>query len=203
MPTEPRWSSAIVAGLIASVAACGEAQPATAPARRPADASRPDPTPGKSVASLIDLATAAGLWRVVGVAPVPGPAQAVSRDDPALMGRTAAIDPKRLAWVRDGRPVPGEDLCTRPALQRLAGPSARIQADRYRATLRTLGVTAASSVGNAHDVLCDDGNWGPEAAGGSVLFPVDANTLAMTWYDGAVLKLRRVTALARRPPPRR
>ncbi len=40
----------------------------------------------------------AGNWRVVGVRVAPGPVQAVSDDDPALMGAVLSISPERLAW---------------------------------------------------------------------------------------------------------
>jgi len=83
-----------------TTAAPGEATPAVDPAATPpvsstpTDASAAD-TAGEGKTRVEELA---GNWRVVGVRVAPGPVQAVSDDDPVLMGAVLSISPERLAW---------------------------------------------------------------------------------------------------------
>lgn len=160
--------------------------PFTPPARtEPAAAAK---TPD-SAASTMDFDEMTGRWAVTGVAVPADGVQAFVKDDPAYMGRVMLIDADGLSWdpASPAGDATIEDRCGHPVTLRQSGKAADGYARRYAAELRNLRAGAAVP----HAVECDEGNWGPEAAGGSVLFAVDARTFAMTWYDEVVLKLTR------------
>lgn len=140
-------------------------------------------------ASTMDFDDMVGRWVVTGVAVPADGVQAFVDDDPAYMGRVMVIDAGRLSWdpAKPAGDATIEDRCERPATLPQTGEAAAGYSRRYAAELRHLRAGAATP----HAVECDVGNWGPEAAGGSVLFPVDAHNFAMTWYDEVVLKLTR------------
>lgn len=141
-------------------------------------------------ASRIDFAALAGRWQVVGVAVGPG-VQALVADDPAYMGRTLAIGPGLLAWEDGaaGHATTG-DRCEDPVTARQSGPAAAAYRQRFAAQLARFGLRHP----DPHAIECDRGQWGPEAAGGAILFPAPRGRLAMSWYDGALLLLDRAPA---------
>lgn len=177
-------------GLGIALAACdaGGAGAQANPPRAPAATVRAaDP-----VSAMIDFKAMSGRWTVTGVAVGAGPVQAFARNDPAYMGRSLTIAPTALAWeAAPDRGATVGDRCVGPVTERQAGAAAKTYAGRYQAALASLGITAAKSLGAAHAVECNEGGWGPEAAGGSILFPIDADNFAMSWYDNVVLKLTR------------
>lgn len=138
--------------------------------------------------SVVDIAGIQGRWQVVGVAIADGPVQAFRPDDPAYLGQTMVVADKTLSWQPATRPTTAtlDDRCTGAATMRLTGPAATTAARGLEAALRKLGVARP----DPHEVAClDGGNWGG-TDGGALLFPIDARTLAMRWYDNVVLKLR-------------
>lgn len=145
--------------------------------------------------SLVDFVELQGRWRVAGVAVLPSAAQAFVADDPAYLGRVMDVSRDLLRWAAGGRPAGAatlSDRCRAPATARLPPRAAAQAAREMRAPLAALGVDRPASVDNGHEVAClDGGTWGPEAAGGSILFPVARDVMALTWYDGVILRLER------------
>jgi hypothetical protein len=183
------------------LAGCGPAQPVGEPSgtasnemvaspAAPAPPATPAALPADPAASQVDFAMLAGKWKVVGVAPGDG-VQAMVKDDPTYMGRMIDISADRLAWAEPeaaGGATVG-DRCDVPVTQRLTGAAAKTYDAEFAAQLKALGVTP----GDPHGIECDTGNWGPEAAGGATLYAQGRDVLALSWYDGIVLKLARET----------
>ncbi|WP_156457990.1 hypothetical protein [Sphingomonas sp. Leaf412] len=160
---------------------------ATAAPAAPVPRSTPAALPTDPAASQVDFAMLAGKWKVVGVAPGDG-VQAMAKDDPAYMGRVIDMSADRLAWEgpAEGGAMVG-DRCDGPVTQHLTGATAKTYDVQFAAQLKALGVTP----GDPHGIECDSGNWGPEAAGGATLYAQGNDVLALSWYDGVVLKLAR------------
>lgn len=160
------------------------AQPA-APAATPSGTATPETTLG----AQIDFGALAGTWKVAAVATGDG-VQALVPDDPAYMGREVTISGDRLAWVDAAKAGAAtlDDVCDLPVTARQTGTAATNYDTQFAPQLKKLSIARP----DPHAVECDRGNWGPEAAGGAILFPAGKDALAMSWYDGAVLKLIRV-----------
>lgn len=144
------------------------------------------------VASQIDFAALAGRWKVTGVA-VGGGVQALARNDPAYMGQVMDVSADKLAWAKDGAPASGatlSDSCEGPVTARQEGAAAKDYDGQFAAQLTQLKIEKP----DPHAVECDGGNWGPEAAGGAILFPAGKDRIAMSWYDNAMLLLERQPA---------
>lgn len=143
-------------------------------------------------ASMIDFAVLAGRWKVTGVA-VGGGVQALVRNDPAYMGQMMDISTDTLAWANDGAPASGatlSDSCEGPVTARQEGAAAKEYDGQFATQLALLKIDKP----DPHAVECDGGNWGPEAAGGAILFPAGKDRIAMSWYDNAMLLLERQPA---------
>lgn len=169
--------------LLLTVSACDMADPVP-PAREPRLLAPADPA-----GSVLDIAAMQGRWQVISVAIAPGPVQAFSRNDPAYVGQELIVAGTRLAW-RQGRspggasPATIDDVCDGAATMRL--PAAAAARAPAQPALLQLGVARP----DPHEIAClDGGNWGG-SGGGALLFPIDARTLVMGWYDNVVLKLR-------------
>ncbi|MCI4592606.1 hypothetical protein MOK15_21350 [Sphingobium sp. BYY-5] len=186
-----------------ALAACGGAAP-DANQAQPAKADDPPtrqqaaPVPGNAAnaaapadlaASRIDFAALAGRWKVTGVV-VGGGVQALIANDPAYMGQLLDIGPDRLAWANAGPDQKGatlSDRCDGPVTARQSGAAAQDYDRQFAAQLSDLKISHP----DPHAVECDTGQWGPNAAGGAVLFPAGEGRIAMSWYDGAVLLIER------------
>lgn len=145
-------------------------------------------SPRDAAGSVVDIAAIQGRWQVTGVAIADGPVQAFRPDDPAYIGQTMLVAGKTLSWRLPAKTTTAtlDDRCTGAATQRLTGPAATAATKGLESALRKLGVARP----DPHEVAClDGGNWGG-TDGGALLFPIDARTLAMRWYDNVVLKLR-------------
>lgn len=119
-----------------------------------------------------------GHWRVAGVAVSDTGVQALSDNDPSLMGKRLTFTLQRLAW---DRPTSTNDSCVGPIFTRLSRmPSADLQPE-----LRKLGMREPV----AYRLRCGSGSWGP--GNGMVVYQGAAGAIAMPWYDGGVLKLVR------------
>lgn len=135
----------------------------------------------------IDFSRLAGRWTVVGVAPGSG-IGAYVKNDAAYVGRVLIVSADRLGWAEpDARGATFSDLCEGPVTQPLFGQAANAYRKQFGTQLAALGMTA----NGPHGIECMDGNWGPEAAGGSTVYLGRDGALAMSWYDGIVLKLVR------------
>lgn len=157
-------------------------QPASTPTSTPTSTSASTTDPAASQVNFADLA---GTWTVTGVSVGDG-VGALATDDPAYMGRKLTISAERLAWLpaAAGASTAGttDDVCGEPVTQRIGGAKNAEYADQ---------LSRIGKASDAHAIECDTGNWGPAAAGGATLFGIDKDTLAMSWYDGALLKLTR------------
>lgn len=145
-------------------------------------------TPGDPAGSVVDIALIQGRWRVVAVSIADGLVQAFGPDDPAYMGKAFVVAGNRLSWTDAAAPGPAtvDDRCEGAATMRLIGPAAVAVTTGAAAALASLGVTRP----DPHEVAClDGGDWGG-AGGGAVIFPIDARTMVMAWYDNVILKLR-------------
>ena len=186
----------------APVAAVASGAEAVAPAQGNAsqvEIPRPDaatPAAGAAPAELdpaasrVDFAAMAGTWRVVGVE-VGGGVQALAHNDPAYMGKELTISAEKLAWTSQGGATGGatlSDVCADPVTARLPEAGRAAMVAEMGTQLRALGARDP----DPHAVECGTGGWGPEAAGGAVVYPINADTFAMSWYDGATLRLARI-----------
>ncbi len=120
----------------------------------------------------------AGHWRVAGVAVSDSGVQALTDNDPSLVGKGLTFNAKGLAW---DQPSATRDSCLRPTFRRLATPAPAA----LRPQLRKLGLPRPTPFA----IRCQSGSWGPRAT--PVIFRGAGGTLALPWYDGGVLKLVR------------
>lgn len=120
----------------------------------------------------------AGHWRVAGVAVADDGVQALTDNDPSLVGKRLTFSPDRLAW---DQPPATRDTCLRPTFRRLATSAPRALGPQ----LRKLGLPRPTPFA----IRCQSGSWGPGAT--PVVFRGAGGTLALPWYDGGVLKLVR------------
>lgn len=120
----------------------------------------------------------AGHWRVTGVAVSDDGVQALSANDPSLIGKGLTVSNARLAW---DRPTATHDSCLNPRFTRL-GTSAPAA---LRSQLRELGLPRPTSF----SIRCQSGSWGPGDS--AMIFRGSGGVLAMPWYDGGLLKLAR------------
>lgn len=164
-------------------------------ANEQANAARPAPVanaaaPLDPAASRIDFAGLAGQWKVVGVAVAESGVQALAKDDPAYMGQLLDIAAERLSWVK-GKAAAGatlSDQCDGPVTARQTGAAAQDYERQFAAQTKALHIAQP----DPHAVECDDGQWGPEAAGGAIILPAPDGRIAMSWYDGAMLLLQKM-----------
>jgi hypothetical protein len=124
-----------------------------------------------------------GHWQIVGVAVSDTGVQALASDDPSYMGRRLTFTAARLSW---DTPKQGatEAPCDRPSIT----PTPRDNDPDARATVRKIGGPAS----RAFAVACAAGSWGPAQAPSPTLLAMPDGTVGMWWYDGGLLKLRRV-----------
>lgn len=132
-----------------------------------------------AVAQPMDATTAfAGHWRVKGVAVSDNGVQALSDNDPSLMGRGLTFSRARLAW---DRPSTTHDNCLNPRFTRLRTPAPAA----LRSQLHKLGLPRPTPF----LIRCQSGSWGPGDS--AMIFRGAGGALAMPWYDGGLLKLAR------------
>lgn len=118
---------------------------------------------------------------------------AYALDDPAAVGSVMTITPDAISWAKAASDqFSSADRCGGPA------PMIIRDAAAAKATGAPLAGAVAyfniprNELGPLHEMGClDSGNWGPEAAGGSNFYLASGGRMVMSWYDGAVLLLRR------------
>ncbi|MEC3912587.1 hypothetical protein U5A82_19540 [Sphingobium sp. CR2-8] len=193
----------LLSPILVSLAACGSPSPANSQAdavqkssnvATTAPTARRDSATVDLVASGIDFAALAGRWTVAGVAVGENGVQALAKDDPAYMGQMLEIASDHLAWSpgQSASAANLSDRCDDPVTARQTGAAAQDYDRQFANQLAALGIHAPQP----HAVECDSGQWGPEAAGGAILFPAPGGRIAMSWYDGAMLLLERKGKLA-------
>lgn len=75
----------------------------------------PKPAEGNPAQQQTRIEELSGLWQVTGVRVAPGPVQAVTRDDPSLMGAILSISTEGLTWTeRKGNSF--SDTCSAPQI---------------------------------------------------------------------------------------
>lgn len=124
-----------------------------------------------------------GHWQVVGVAVSDNGVQALSTNDPSYMGRRLTFTAAHLSW---DKPKHGatEAPCNQPTIR----PVPRDNDPDARATVRRIGGPAL----RAFAVSCIAGSWGPAEGTSPTLLAMPDGTIEMWWFDGGLLKLRRV-----------
>ncbi|MEP7766354.1 hypothetical protein, partial [Sanguibacter sp. 26GB23] len=75
-----------------------------------------------------------------------------------------------------------------PVTARQTGAAAQEYGQQFAAQTKALHIDRP----DPHAVECDDGQWGPEAAGGAIILPAPDGRIAMSWYDGAMLLLQKM-----------
>ncbi len=118
---------------------------------------------------------------------------AYALDDPAAIGSVMTITPESLKWSKAASDsFSSTDICGGPTPIIMRDPaSARETGAPLQAAIAYFNIPK-NALGPLHEMACaESGNWGPEAAGGSNFYPVSGGRMVMSWYDGAVLLLRR------------
>ncbi|MEM8826536.1 MAG: hypothetical protein AAGD40_06385 [Pseudomonadota bacterium] len=166
-----------------------------------AETATTETTPAGVPRATLTTERLSGRWQVVDVAVRSATVQALTADDPAYLGKQMIVERDHIRWAGDANGEADgsasgavlDDDCLRPGFAPQMGPAARAYLDRYDVELADLVANSdgAFEIGAAHALECDDGQWGPAAAGGAIFFPLTRDRFAMTWYDGAVLELRR------------
>ncbi len=121
-----------------------------------------------------------GHWQVAGVAVSNSGVQALTDNDPSLMGQRLSASEALLAW---DQPVVTGDTCTKPRFTKTPALPSLEQQER----LAKLGMQPAI----AYAVACQSGDWGPEGKGSPTFFLSPRGDLGLSWYDGGMLKLTR------------
>ncbi|WP_237481391.1 hypothetical protein [Lichenibacterium dinghuense] len=119
-----------------------------------------------------------GHWQVAGVAVPDAGIQALTNNDPSLMGKRLTFTPQRLNW---DQPTSTNDVCMGPTFTRL---STRPPVDLLP-QLRKLGMRQPV----AYTLRCRSGSWGPGDQ--TNVYLGAAGSIAMPWYDNGVLRLIR------------
>ncbi|WP_407316034.1 hypothetical protein [Pseudomonas sp. nanlin1] len=135
-------------------------------------------TPSKPNAQ--DASPFYGRWQVAGVAVSNSGIQALTDNDPSLMGQRLSVSEALLAWEQ---PVVTGDTCSKPRFIQTAALPSLEQQER----LAKLGMQPAI----AYAVACQSGDWGPEGQGSPTFFLTSRGELGLSWYDGGMLKLTR------------
>lgn len=122
-----------------------------------------------------------GSWHVAGVAVSDLGVQAMVDDDPSFMGRRLSFDHDQLSW-KVSKDL-NEDVCKGPVFHKLPAMSGA----ETEPQLRKLGIGKAVR----YSVECKSGSWGPFDKETPVFFLAQDGTLALSWYDGGLLRLER------------
>ncbi|RMT27411.1 hypothetical protein ALP50_05240 [Pseudomonas syringae pv. spinaceae] len=119
-----------------------------------------------------------GSWHVTGVAISGSGVQALADDDPSFMGRHLSFNHDQLAWKASTDLT--EDVCKAPIFHKLPAMSGT----EPEPQLRKLGIEKAVR----YSVECKSGSWGPFDKETPVFFLAKNGSLALSWYDGGLLK---------------
>ncbi|WP_054087251.1 MULTISPECIES: hypothetical protein [Pseudomonas syringae group] len=122
-----------------------------------------------------------GSWHVAGVAVSDSGVQALGDDDPSFMDRRLSFNHDQLAWKASAGST--EDMCKGPVFHKLPAMSGA----ELEPQLRKLGMEKAVRYG----VECKSGSWGPLNKERPTFFLAQDGSLALSWYDGGLLKLVR------------
>ncbi|WP_231993955.1 MULTISPECIES: hypothetical protein [Pseudomonas syringae group] len=122
-----------------------------------------------------------GSWHVAGVAVSDSGVQALEDNDPSFMGRRLSFNHDQLAWKASAGST--EDVCKGPVFHKLP----TISGAELEPQLHKLGIEKAVPYG----VECTSGSWGPLDKESPVFFLAQNGSLALSWYDGGMLKLVR------------
>ena len=122
-----------------------------------------------------------GRWRIIGVAVPRDGVQALATNDPNYVGQRLTFTHARLSWDTPN-PSYGGTPCVAPAIRPVRpgrGGDERIAKIRGQ-------IVGAFAVG------CKGGAWGPAAPPAPEIMALRDGTIALWWFDGALLTLRRV-----------
>lgn len=122
-----------------------------------------------------------GSWHVAGVAVSDSGVQALGDDDPSFMGRRLNFNHDQLAWKASTDST--EDVCKGPVFHKLPAMTGA----ELEPQLHKLGIEKAVR----YSVECTSGSWGPFDKETPAFFLAQDGSLALSWYDGGLLKLVR------------
>ncbi len=122
-----------------------------------------------------------GSWHVAGVAVSDSGVQALGDDDPSFMGRRLSFSHDQLAWKASTDST--EDVCKGPVFHELPAMTGA----ELEPQLHKLGIEKAVR----YSVECKSGSWGPFDKETPAFFLAQDGALALSWYDGGLLKLVR------------
>lgn len=133
-----------------------------------------------------------GNWEVVGVVPLDDSVSVYGKNDPLILKSRMKIDRDKLSWpVSASDDFTVDDTCKNPKTIALsaADSSGDIQKQMSAAIARLGQKSSASKI---YKWSCDgDGNWGPDADGGSYFVILENGQMVAGWYDNVALLLRR------------
>ena len=135
----------------------------------------------------------AGQWTVEKLWVDTSGVTAYTLDDPAALGSVMTITPDKISWTKAASDqFTADDICGGPAPVLIRGaPQAKATGAPMAGALAYFGIPK-NELGPVHEMGClESGNWGPEAAGGSNFYLASGGRMVMSWYDGAVLLLKR------------
>jgi len=136
--------------------------------------------PSQRVPKPPSAQTLYGHWRIVGVTVPRDGVQALATDDPNYVGQRLTFTLTRLSWDRPN-PSYGGTPCVAPVIR-----PARLG----RAPDERLGDLRGKIV-RSFSVGCAAGAWGPVRPPAPEIMTLRDGTIALWWFDGALLTLRR------------
>jgi hypothetical protein len=104
-------------------------------------------------------------------------------DDPALLDIRLLVTGDSLAM--DGHTCESPRISTEPA------QFSELITRTYEASPADMGVISADSAHPTHFITCGKGDIGPSYERGSWIAEIESDTIAMNWFDGVLLFLKR------------
>ncbi len=161
-----------------------------------ADEAVPDAEAGvkKSATDSLNIEDLRGVWEVAGVTSLEGDISVFGKDDPLILNSSMEIDGNRLSWQSlASDEFTADDGCQSPNIAAVPQDHAYsdIQKQMSAAASRLGQKTSASRI--YRWTCADDGNWGPEADGGSHFLILEDGQMVASWYDNVALLLRRLS----------
>jgi len=104
-------------------------------------------------------------------------------DDPALLDLRLAVTGDTIAM--DGH------ACESPRITPEPARFSTLIKETCETAPADMGVTSADSTHRTHFITCGKGDIGPSYERGSWIAEIDSDTIAMNWFDGVLLFLKR------------
>jgi hypothetical protein len=124
-----------------------------------------------------------GIWSVVSVKVNMRGVSAWTRDDPRLVNLALIVGPSRLEF--------GAEVCADPRLTEQTRDVDSLIQETYGSSAADMELVTPNVVTPVFFVSCRVGALGPVTPPGSWILRINEDTIAVRWYDGALLVLRR------------